>query len=154
MIKILKGNLLDVKHGIIGHQTNCMGKMGSGVAKQVKEKHPKAFVAYSDLVNEYMLGGDSRKFLLGTSQFVMVDKGLYVANLFGQHTYGYDGKKYTSEESLFKCFTELRYFAENEGLPVYLPYNIGCALGGGDWETVENLLLTAFEGYEVTLYKL
>jgi O-acetyl-ADP-ribose deacetylase (regulator of RNase III) len=36
MIKIVKGDLLSVNRGIIGHQVNCQGKMGSGVANKVK----------------------------------------------------------------------------------------------------------------------
>lgn len=154
MIKIIKGDLLDVKYGIIGHSCNCQGAFNSGVAKQVREKYPIAFREYMELVNEYNKDEDFRKDLLGRVNGVSIGDGLYVANMFGQFNYGYDGKKYTSEEALFSCFKTVRKVAENAGLPVYLPYLVGCYRGGADWELVEDYLLTAFDGYEVTLCKL
>ena len=39
MIKIVKSNILDATEDIICHQTNCFGIMGSGLAKQIKEKY-------------------------------------------------------------------------------------------------------------------
>ena len=38
MIQIIEGNLFDSNAHIIAHQVNCQGVMGSGVAKQVKER--------------------------------------------------------------------------------------------------------------------
>ena len=37
MIKIINGDLFDTDANIICHQVNCKGKMGSGVALQVKK---------------------------------------------------------------------------------------------------------------------
>lgn len=153
MIKIIKGDLLSVERGIIGHQVNCQGVMGSGVAKQVKEKYPLAFTAYKDVVKDFMGTEDLRHTLLGHVNGVCVGEDLYIANMFGQNKYGYDGKKYTNEEALFNCFKTVRNVAENLDLPVYLPYMIGCYRGGADWKLVESYLLTAFDGYEVTLMK-
>lgn len=153
MIKIIKGNLLSVDRGIIGHQVNCQGKMGSGVALQIKNKYPLAFTEYHSLVKEYMGTEDLRHTLLGHVNGVKVDKDLYVANMFGQNNYGYDGKIYTDTNALFECFKTIRTVANNLDLPVYLPYMIGCYRGGADWKLVEDHLLTAFDGYEVTLMK-
>ena len=41
-----KGNLLDAQTDVIAHQVNCQGVMGSGVAKQIKEKWPDVFKQY------------------------------------------------------------------------------------------------------------
>lgn len=153
MIKIVKGDLLNVGYGIIGHQVNAQGKMGSGVALQVKNKYPKAYKEYMKLVNEYQVAEDIRGDLLGRVQGVEVGHDLFIANMFGQYNYGYDGKQYTNPESLFDCFKTVRKVAEQADLPVALPYKIGCFRGGADWNTVEDYLLTAFEGYEVTIYK-
>jgi O-acetyl-ADP-ribose deacetylase (regulator of RNase III) len=43
--------------------------------------------------------------------------------------------------------------AKMNDLSVALPYMIGCYRGGADWKIVEDHLITAFDGYEVTLYK-
>lgn len=154
MIKIIKGDLLSVERGIIGHQVNCQGKMNSGVAKQIREKYPKVYEWYMDFFKEHTIGEDIRKDLLGRVNGVKVGKSLFVANMFGQLNYGYDGKQYTDPEALFKCFKTVRGVSEEYGLPVYLPYMIGCYRGGADWKVVEDYLLTAFDGHEVTLYKL
>ena len=160
MIKIVRGNLLSIERGIIGHQVNCQGKMGSGVALQVKSRHPLAYEEYQELVQEYItvdengrLIEDLRHNLLGYVNGVKINDNLYVANMFGQNKYGYDGKIYTDTNALFKCFKTVRGVAENLDLPVYLPYRIGSYRGGADWNLVEDHLLTAFDGYEVTLMK-
>lgn len=158
MIKIVKGDLLDVEHGIICHQVNCRGVMGSGVADQIKKKYPKAYEKYKQLCDEHNINEDLRHTLLGCINGVFI-KGntskdeLYVVNMFGQNNYGNDGKQYTKTEKLFECFKAVRKVAEGINLPVHMPYMIGCYRGGADWKEVENLLLIAFEGYEVTLYK-
>lgn len=154
MIKIVKGDLLKAKENIIGHQVNCMGVMGSGVAKQIRNKYPQVYEEYLEKVDEYTVGEDLREQLLGQVQGVVVGDDKIVANMFGQHRYGYDGKQYTDTESLFKCLLALRQVAEKNNISVALPYMIGCYRGGADWKEVENLILTAFNGYEVTLYKL
>ena len=41
MIKEVEGNLLTYPGlQVIGHQTNCLGVMGAGIAKQIKAKNP------------------------------------------------------------------------------------------------------------------
>lgn len=153
MIKIVYGDLLQAKEDIIGHQVNCQGKMNSGVAKSIRQKHPEAYKSYMEITDSYR-ENESLALLLGGSQIVPVSGDRYVANLFGQFNYGYDGAKYTNEESLYEALSELRLHAENFELSVALPYMIGCDRGGADWKVVENDILQAFEGYEVTLYKL
>lgn len=160
MIKIVEGNLLDAKEDIIGHQVNCKGKMGSGVALQIKEKYPLAFSKYQNYIKNKRSNVGSfyvSGMLLGNCQIVYVgdenNKPRFVANLFGQDGYGYNGRKYTDEDSLFESLVKLRTEAEEYGKSVALPYNIGCDRGGGDWSKVEKLILKAFEGYQVTLYK-
>ena len=43
---MIDGNIFDCTENIIVHQTNCQGVMGSGIAKQVKERYPEVFNAY------------------------------------------------------------------------------------------------------------
>ena len=152
MIKIVKGDLMQATENIIGHQVNCQGVMGSGVAKSVKEKFPKAFERYKGFVDLHKKN-DMIDSLLGEVLYVRINDDKWVANMYGQFNYGYDGGKYTNTNALYSCFKDLRKNAEKHGLSVALPYMIGCYRGGADWKEVENLLLKAFDGYEVTLYK-
>lgn len=154
LIKIVKGNLIHAREDIIGHQVNAQGAMNSGVARSVREAFPNVYKEYRELVTGLNNAGDFRHTLMGQVQGVSIGNGKWVANLFGQNDFGYDKKtQYTDTASLFQCFLSLRKTAENANMSVALPYKIGCYRGGANWEEVEVLLLTAFEGYEVTLYK-
>lgn len=154
MIRIVRGDLLLANENLIGHQTNCMGAMNSGVARAVREAYPHVFTQYRELVKQHNGIEDLRRDLLGKVQAIKVNDEQWVCNIFGQYTYGYDGSKYTYEEELFKGFKILRQRAESKDLTVALPYKIGAYRGGGDWNVITDMLLTAFDGYEVTLYKL
>lgn len=46
-IKHITGNVLDSDAPIIAHQVNCMGVMGAGVAKCIREKYPDIMFTYS-----------------------------------------------------------------------------------------------------------
>ena len=46
MIKIFDGDILNASEYILAHQVNCMGIMGSGIAKQIKDKYPEVFEQY------------------------------------------------------------------------------------------------------------
>lgn len=153
MIKIVKGDLLQATENIIGHQVNCQNKMNSGVAKSIREKYPLAFEKFSKSSEIFIRTGRQEE-LFGKTQIIKVEKEKFVANLFGQFEYGYDGKKYTDESKLYEALKKLREVAQQENLSVALPYGIGCVRGGGDWDIVEEYISKAFEGYEVTLYKL
>ena len=40
------GDLLDAPVDYICHQVNCQGRMGSGIAKQIKERWPVVYEGY------------------------------------------------------------------------------------------------------------
>lgn len=46
MIEIIEGNLFDTDAKFICHQVNCMGKMDSGVALQIKQRFPHVYEEY------------------------------------------------------------------------------------------------------------
>ncbi|MFS0905674.1 Appr-1-p processing protein [Priestia aryabhattai] len=154
MIKIVRGDLLQATEDIICHSVNCQGKMNSGVAKSIRAMHPIVFTEYEKLVNDTLAEGALTSSLLGNVQGISVGGGRHVANMFGQNQYGYDGSLYTNTNALFECFKTVRSVAEKAGLSVAMPYMVGCYRGGADWKIVEDHLITAFDGYEVTLYKL
>lgn len=127
-------NILDVEEGIIAHQVHIQhpdgsrpGTFGAGLAKQIKDKYPRACAAYL-----------SKPWLLGSVQLVQVKQQLLIANCAAQLTYGTD-KRYTNYGALALCFAELFKAQTERGLPLYLPYGMGCGYGGGDWDIVSEL---------------
>lgn len=138
---ILKGDLLETPFEIIAHQVNCMGKMNSGVAKQIREKFPWAYSDYMSALKQR--GAD---FMFGRSQIIN-QNGHTIFNIFGQYNYGYDGKQYTSYEDLESGFVEaINNYRKNididtsTQITVTIPYKIGCDRGGGNWSIVKAIL--------------
>lgn len=146
MIKFVEGDLLEAEEDIIGHQVNCQGVMGSGVAKQIKDRFPVAYNEYKKSFKYTM-----KKFLLGRCQIIITDK--YIANLFGQFDYGY-GKQQTDYDALKNALMELKWYAKENELTVALPFKIGSDRGGADWNIVYGIIEEVFRDYKITLYKI
>lgn len=148
-MNIINGNVLDADCDVILHQVNCMGVMGSGVAKQVKNRYPKAYSVYKDMCDSRR--GDPEG-LLGYAQAVLVEDvpKKYVCNLFAQLRYGRD-RMHTDYDSLEKCFRSANTMFK--GQRVAIPYRIGCDRGGGDWSVVSSMIERCLVDCDVTLYK-
>lgn len=132
-MKIIHGNILNVKNGIIGHQTNTIGKAGAGLAKQIRDKWPKWYDNFRDV---------SADFRLGDFGVFQVWQSVWVANLYGQATTGYRGRK-TNYGALAAALCKLDRALESmfaRGTRVYLPYGLGCGLAKGDWMVVSELI--------------
>ena len=102
-VVIKEGNVFDSDAKIICHQVNCQGVMGSGVAKEVRERYPKVYEEYHTYCES---NKDCPERMLGVAQMVPVDEkgSRWIVNCFGQNGYGYDGKQYTSVGALFEAF--------------------------------------------------
>lgn len=164
MLHYKVGNLLDAPQKVIAHQVNCQGKMGSGVAKAIRDKYPKVYEDYSAVCGKL-----PPKALRGMTQ-IITDSERVIVNLFGQEYYGYDGKKYTSYayltkalDYLFSTIFQYNTIHSNEiGSELYsdnafaIPYKMGCDRGGADWDIVESILedLSDYYGVDVYIYSL
>ena len=155
------GNLLDAPVDYICHQVNCQGRMGSGIAKQIRERWPVVYdayiSAYKDREDEILrnCGGfehmpDVSETLLGYLQKVPVNDKQTVINMFAQQYYGYDGKRYTSYDAFWACLGGIRDSVP-KGSKIGFPWKIGCGLGGANWEVImtmiEEVLAKDFEVY-------
>ena len=163
-MKIIEGDILDVKEGIIVHGCNCQGVMGSGVAKAIRDKYPEVFTAYSKLWIQ------RSSLTLGQTQFCISEeysgakpegfeiwsvgnslpKDLVIVNAMTQYGYGKTGEQFVDYNAMKACFSMVRGFAEHTKLPVYFPL-IGCGLGGGDWSEVCGIIENCLEGLDRTL---
>jgi O-acetyl-ADP-ribose deacetylase (regulator of RNase III) len=119
--------------------------MGSGIAKQIKEKFPEAYDV--DLAT---IKGDSSK--LGTFSVAKVTRGtssFLVANLYGQHSFGRGIQ--TNYSALRSCFEKLKETYGNSKLRFGINYLMGCGLGGASWDIVSKIIEDELEGEDVTL---
>ncbi|WP_103108863.1 macro domain-containing protein [Brevibacillus reuszeri] len=149
-VRIVNGDLLSATEDIIGHQVNCKGVMGSGVAKLIREKHPEAYDLYKNKCNGIL----DKIQLLGECQLVQCAEGKIVANLFGQFKYGRGKEQYTDYLALERALIELKNRAMKTNLSIALPFNIGCGLANGSWDVVSKRIEEIYSDYDVTLYKL
>lgn len=159
MIHEVKGNLLESSCQFICHQVNCQGKMGSGIARSIREKWPKVYKNYIAKFNSLPEHIDGNVFL-GNIQIVplydeyySVKEHKYVINLFAQDEYGYDGKRYTSYDAFWMCLGNISQTVP-KGSSIGFPKNIGCCRGGANWNVIKIMIEeTLGRDYEVYIFE-
>ena len=161
MIYWKKGDLLESDCDYICQQVNCMGKMNSGIAKQIREKWPIVYQNYMAKCNFSHPSGYIRpELLLGDIQIV----GLWddynetkfhqsVINMYSQLNYGYDGRRYTSYDAFWNCVNLIKQSVPTDK-KIGFPYNIGCGLGGANWNVILTMVDTVLADYTVEIYVL
>ena len=116
---------------IVVHQVNCVGKMNTGLSKQIKDKYPQLFKDY----RERCMMFDYTE-LLG-SNYYYEDKDIIIANMFSQIGCNPDARQ-TDYEALATCLDKVRKMYPTQ--TIMAPYLIGCDPGGGDWNIVSKIL--------------
>ena len=160
----IKGSIFDVGAQVIVHQVNCMGVMGSGVAKQVRDRFPSVFIAYHHAVktlDHNCLGGC---LVVEAKE----NPGLRIANLFGQYYYrGFKeddlylvdefwkqpefdkqtGKaiRFTNYEAFWRGLVRLKEELREDEVKIAFPYKIGSDRGGADWEVLKEMIKSVFK---------
>lgn len=115
-----------IRTGIIAHGVNCQNRMGSGIAKTIRQKWPEVYDAYMRQTRGAAM--------IGTGHIICVnyEQRLYVANMYTQVFYGHDGGKYADADAIEKALRYVAGWSDGYDLPVYMP-RIGCGLGGLNW---------------------
>ena len=116
--------------------------MGAGFALQIRQAHPDVYTKYKQLCNKY-----KPEQLLGHA--FVVDN---IISVFGQLKYGRDKTiVYTNYNALEKAFKSI-----DEKLPegdIVIPYGLGCGLGNGNWEIVNDIIIKSFKKHKVIISK-
>jgi O-acetyl-ADP-ribose deacetylase (regulator of RNase III) len=142
MLKHAKGNLLSLaeagKFDIIVHGCNCQNTMGSGIAKQIKDRYPKAFSA--DQGYDLDLSGLGRYHKLGNYTLARVSSrssNFTIVNAYTQYEYLPRGVDHFEYASFAVILQKLAHFYGNYDFG--FPY-IGMGLAGGDQDTIIQML--------------
>lgn len=159
MITTIKQDILKINQGVIVHSVNCIGAVG-GLAGAIARKWPKNADEYRAHVKRQRLP----IMLLGNVFEVNVVHNIVVANLFGQNRVG-TGERQTEYAALISGFKRVAdtsfygndmikkphlreggyYICRNLLNDIYIPYKIGCGLGGADWSIVEKIIEEVFD---------
>lgn len=139
---ITHGDVLNTDCWIIAHQVNCQGVMSSGLARQIKDRYPDAYINYREYIEDY-------KDCNGTVPLGTILETRHGAreiwHVFGQEFYGTD-KQYTDYEAVEAAFkTRIRdyrceHHVQEVQIPIAIPLYFGCGLGGGDWSVMKSYL--------------
>lgn len=141
MIKHIKCDIFESGADVILHQVNCQGVMGSGIAKQVREKFPNVYNQYKMMCKDAV---GNHTLLLGTAQCVAITDNKFIVNLFAQEDFGYDGRCYTDYNALKKCLRAVKRYPMFYDKVIAIPYLMGCHRGGGDWDVVYKMIEDIF----------
>lgn len=159
MAKIIEKDILDLtkndlKYGksVLLQQVNCQNKMDAGVAMAIDKLARKLFDVstideYHKLWDSFFDNGNSDQIKQVKELYDTTDLPLYAiwgtfVFSFSQWNCGPDGKHYTNDQRLVNNIKtvckipalELKASYER----VYIPYKIGCGLGGGNWDYIYN----------------
>lgn len=130
------------------HQVNCMGKMGSGIAKTVREKFPTAFAEYSNVC----LGNEKTPSNLLGNIFQSKCGDKIIVHMFAQEQFG-RSRRYTDYDAFLNCLKRIRATVPT-GSVIAFPHGIGCGLGGGSWSIIFPMIEEVLAGdYEVEVWK-
>ena len=143
----VKGDLLKLAENgefdVIVHGCNCQNDMGAGIAKSIANKFPAAYEV--DLQTEK---GSREK--LGTITHATIDAGgheFVVVNAYTQFHWRGSGVlvDYDAIRSAFKAVKE-KFAGKRIAYPM-----IGAGLGGGDWNTIAEIIDKELVGENHTL---
>ena len=140
MITYLKGDLLESNVDYICHQVNCRGRMGSGIALQIRKKFPEVYRVCSERYEDALRVLRSPDQMLGSTDIVQIPGSKqHVVNMYSQRSYGYDGKCYTSYKAFRFILNELKKDIPTD-CTIGFPKGIGCGLGGGNWAVISKMI--------------
>lgn len=170
MIRYEKGDLLQSNLRIIAHGVNCQGKMGAGIAKQIKEKYPNVYNDYTVFteMHSHVPGLGAPNNLMG--QIVITEtspqklnKGdlrSYILSAYTQETIGREfGKRYISYDAIDDAMASIGDWLEwyedkyKHRTAIGMP-KIGAGLGGGCWEVIEQIINNRLKDNQVYIYEL
>jgi O-acetyl-ADP-ribose deacetylase (regulator of RNase III) len=136
-MQVINMDILNATTDYIGHQVNCKGVMGSGVARVINENFSPYIANYFSACKAFSRRSEA---LLGSYIQSPLPDGRSIIHLFGQDGYGYD-RKYTVEHALQKALIRFCNDLPNDRkYTIALPYKIGCGRGGANWDDVYYML--------------
>lgn len=151
MINYVKGNLLDSNVDYICHQVNCQGVMGSGIARQIRERWPEVYDHYVRVYRWHRKRGFEPNVMLGSIDIVpIIGTEQAVINMYSQDNCGYDGNRYTSYDAFENALRDIKESIP-KGKTIGFPKNIGCGLGGGNWKII-SVMIEEILGADYNVY--
>lgn len=120
-----KGNILDSSAAVIGHGVNVVGDMSGGLTATISAIYP-------DLFSQYLEDCEDTLLIPGEATFYRLNSKQFIANMATQVIPGAEADLTLVRQSLEFVTDWMMHTAHVKSLA--LP-QIGCGIGGLDWET-------------------
>lgn len=121
--------LLKTQGGCAVQQVNCQQAAGAGFALKIRERYPAWYKSFR---------GTRGKLGDATLVQVQVAPLAYIGSLYAQDKYGTQVKQ-TDSGAFTLALRRLVQMVPDE-VRLWVPYGIGCKLGGGDWGEISAIL--------------
>lgn len=142
------GDLLTAPEEAIIHGCNSHGVMGSGVARVLRDKYPKA---YEDYRREYEENGLPLGSVVWSQQNTH-EKHL-VGNAITQKDFGSkSGERYVSYDAIADVIAEVNRVARSRGLTAVAMPLIGAGLAQGRWPIIARIIETEATDFRPVVY--
>lgn len=129
------GDLFTTEAKHLGHGVNIQGKMGAGIAKTFRDKFP-------DMYAQYVYACSSAQIWVG-QDFMVEENGLFIHNISSQEYTGRDASYIWLQRGLNAAMENVEAVGDNL---LALP-EIGCGIGGLEWDSVKKFMLEAEENH-------
>jgi O-acetyl-ADP-ribose deacetylase (regulator of RNase III) len=146
----VKGDALDLffkskTDAVFMHGANCQQVMGAGIANQVRQQlAPLYYLDQYDTRNPTQRFGSYSAVVVGQVE----DKIKIGVNLYSQFETGanFDSNAFRNSLRAF-CFS---LPTNRENFTIYIP-QIGCGIGGGDWNDVKSIVKMELRDFNVVV---
>lgn len=129
-MQVVEGNLFDVGAPAIGHGVNVRGVMGAGIAVGFRNSYPEMYSEYKALCSSGELQPG------GVFPWKDESSGVYIFNMASQESPGADARLEWLASSAGHALT----IADELGIPYIAIPQIGCGIGGLEWDDVKRSL--------------
>jgi O-acetyl-ADP-ribose deacetylase (regulator of RNase III) len=154
-MKVIKSDLVELakvgKFDIIIHGCNCFNTMGSGIARQIRDEFPNAYVADSKTIR-----GSLKKLGEMSIGFHIMKSGhnITIINAYTQFRYwrekGEENSCLVDYDAIEKVFKLIKTVFGNKEFKFGIP-KIGAGLAGGDWERIKSIIDPLMKDEDLTL---
>lgn len=154
-IEYIRGDLFTTDIEVIVHGCNAQGVMGSGVAKIIREKYPKAYERYRKDF-EFNKGLKLGEIIAVPCGDRVNDRANYkvIVNAITQEFYGRDGQRYVSYDAVADAMERIDRMSQIYGITEVAMPKIGAGYGGGDWNVIESIIESELKQVRVVVYEL
>jgi O-acetyl-ADP-ribose deacetylase (regulator of RNase III) len=146
VIEYVKGDLFDTDIPVIVHGCNAQGVMGSGVAKQIKEKFPQAYIDYLEDHKYHSKHGFDE---LPLGRIITTScNSKTILSVITQRFYGRNiNIRYCSYDAIAEIFNKLGKQYTHLAIP-----QIGAGLANGSWDVIEAIINSEAKHTKIKVY--